>query len=233
MTYPPNLREKARQLRREKGLTIDEIAERLAIGRTTIYHWVYDMPRPERCILRPGPASKLGSRAMQLKYKRLRDEWHELGRLEFDRLSREPTFLEFVGLYLAEGHKRSRNSASLANSDAAAIALGLHWFREFTRKPVDFWIQYHADQQQSELTAYWAARLRIPDLSIRFQRKSNSSQLRKRTWRCEYGVLTIRVHDTYFRARLQGWMDRLRERWLDSYLSRGVAQPGSAHRLGR
>ena len=217
MTYPPYLREKARQLRREKELTIDEIAERLAIGRTTVFYWVGDMPRPERCLARPGPAQRLGSRAMQIKYKRMRDEWQELGRLEFDRLSREATFREFVCLYLAEGYKRGRNSVSLANSDIAAIALGVRWFREFSRKPIDFSIQHHADQRIDDLTAYWSRGLAIPDIEIKFQRKSNSGQLRNRTWRCKYGVLAIRVNDTYFRARLQGWLDRLRDHWLDSY----------------
>jgi len=39
-TYPPYLREKARQLRRERKLAIDELAESLALPRTTIYYWV-------------------------------------------------------------------------------------------------------------------------------------------------------------------------------------------------
>lgn len=81
MTYPPYMRKKARQLRAEHELTIDEIAERLGVSRTTVYFWVGDMPRPKRCLARPG--STLGNRAMQRKYKRLRDEAHELGKLEF------------------------------------------------------------------------------------------------------------------------------------------------------
>ena len=46
------------------------------------------------------------------------------------------------------------------------------------------------------------------------QRKSNSNQLAGRTWRSVHGVLTVRVCDTLLRAKLQGWMDRLRESWL-------------------
>ena len=38
--HPPYLREKAREMRVEKKLTIDQIAERLALSRTTIYYWV-------------------------------------------------------------------------------------------------------------------------------------------------------------------------------------------------
>jgi transcriptional regulator with XRE-family HTH domain len=44
--YPTYIREKALELRTKKKLTIDEIAERLAISRTTIYYWVRDIPIP-------------------------------------------------------------------------------------------------------------------------------------------------------------------------------------------
>ena len=44
MAYPPYLREKARRLRVEKRLTIDELAQCLAPSRTTIYYWVRDLP---------------------------------------------------------------------------------------------------------------------------------------------------------------------------------------------
>jgi excisionase family DNA binding protein len=40
------LREKARTLRVERKLSIDELAERLALPRTTIYYWVRDLPIP-------------------------------------------------------------------------------------------------------------------------------------------------------------------------------------------
>jgi hypothetical protein len=51
---------------------------------------------------------------------------------------------------------------------------------------------------------------------IQLQRKSNSNQLKGRTWRSRHGVLAVTTHDTYFRARLQAWVELLRERWLDS-----------------
>jgi transposase-like protein len=58
MTYPVYVKEKARQLRVDKRLTIDELAERLAIPRTTLYYWVRDLS------IRSGrrtPISVLGS----------------------------------------------------------------------------------------------------------------------------------------------------------------------------
>jgi len=47
-------------------------------------------------------------------------------------------------------------------------------------------------------------------------RKSNSSQLKGRKWRSEHGVLSVGTNDTHFRARLQGWIDRVEDGWIDS-----------------
>ena len=222
MTYPPYLREKARLLRAEKELTIDEIAERLAVGRTTVYTWVRDMPRPTRCVRRDGPNHALGNRAMQARYKRERDEAYELGHWEFPRLCRLPGFRDFVCLYIAEGYKRDRNCVSIGNSDPAVVRLGQLWIVDFTRNAVSYSIQYHADQRLAELTEFWADTLKIPGESIRLQRKSNSRGLAGRTWRSKYGVMSIRVGDTRFRARLQGWMDHLHSLWLDSNPTHGA-----------
>jgi hypothetical protein len=216
MTYPPYMREKARKLRAEQELTIDEIAERLRVSRTTVYFWVGDMPRPKRCVVRPGPGHAMGNKAMQEKYKRLRDEAYELGKCEFRRLERQPTFRDFVCLYIGEGYKRNRNTVQVANSDSAAIRLAVYWFSQFSTKRMRFSIQYHADQRPKTLQAYWAEQLGIPDLTLDLLRKSNSGQLAHRTWRSKHGVLSVRIHDTLFRARLQGWIDCMRSDWLDS-----------------
>lgn len=153
---------------------------------------------------------------MQAKYRRLREEAYELGRWEFPRLDRVPTFRDFVCLYIAEGYKRSRNTVSVANSDAAVIKLANRWLMEFSRRPIGYSVQHHADQRFADLATFWGRELRVPAAEIAFQRKSNSSQLKYRTWRSKYGVLTVRTNDTVFRARLQGWIDRLKLCWLDS-----------------
>ena len=71
MTYPPYLREKARKLRVDKQLTIDEIAARLAVSRTTAFYWVGDIPipRPGGANGWPDSARRKGNRAMQQKYR--------------------------------------------------------------------------------------------------------------------------------------------------------------------
>jgi hypothetical protein len=113
---------------------------------------------------------------------------------------------------LAEGSKRDRNRA-IANSDDAVIAMSAQKLRCLTQRRLVYRIQYHADQDLSELCRFWSQVLNIDARAIVLQRKSNSSQLKGRTWRSRHGVLTIAVNDTLLHARLQGWIHQLRQSW--------------------
>jgi DNA-binding transcriptional MerR regulator len=213
VTHPAYLREKARSMRAERDLTIDEIAARLAISRQTVFHWVRDLPltKPRR---HPDYAER--ARENSLRYKRLRDEAYERGWGEFDQLTLEPTFRDFVCMYIGEGSKRNRNTVAICNSDSTVMVLAEFWIRRFTRNGIRYSVQYHADQDLADLKRFWGKTLGVDPAEIRTLRKSNSNQLSGRTWRSRWGVLTISTGDTYFRARLQAWMDRISEEWLDS-----------------
>jgi hypothetical protein len=217
MTYPPYLREKARELRVEKKLTIDEIAERLRVGRTTVYYWTGDLVLPPTP--RQRAAAEAASHANRIKHQRLRDRAYAEGRESFEHLASDPTFRDFVSLYIAEGYKKARHHVALGNSDPAVVKLAHDWISQFAQNKISFTIQYDADQSLNALKNFWSAELNIDPADIKFQRKSNSGKLNGRKWRSRYGVLTIRTGDTLFRARLQGWMDCMEEQWLHSLRS--------------
>jgi hypothetical protein len=214
MAYPAYLRDKARKLRIQNKLSIVEIADRLALPKTTIWYWVGDLPlaRPRRA----NAGQRKGNRAMREKYRRLRDQAYAEGRATFSTLAIDPTFRDFVCIYIAEGYKRDRNRVAIGNSDPRVVKLAARWIRVFACNPVTYLLQYHADQDFEQLQFFWGAELSVAPTEIRFQRKSNSGALTGRNWRSEHGVLTVHAADTLLRARLQGWMDRLQEQWLDS-----------------
>jgi transcriptional regulator with XRE-family HTH domain len=218
MAYPSYIKEKARQLRREKKLTIDELAERLALPRTTIYYWVRDLPIPGSGSGGgfSNAARRKGNRAMKAKYRELREVAYDEGTTFFLHLDRQEGFREFVILFITEGHKRSRHAVSIANSDPAVVCHAAQWMRILSNKPLIYSIQYHADQDLGKLREFWASQLGAAPDEIRFQRKSNSGRLASRTWRSEFGVLTVTVYDTYFREEMQAWVDWVRNAWLDS-----------------
>ena len=93
-------------MRIERRLTIDELAERLALPRTTIYYWVRDLPIPGSGSggVWPEAARRKGTRAMQRKYRLLREEAYRQGERESEALAAEATFRDFVCLYVAEGY---------------------------------------------------------------------------------------------------------------------------------
>ncbi len=216
MTYPAYVREKARELRVSKCLTIDEIAQRLALPRTTIFYWVRDLP-VARSRFDPTKASAARRRAIEStreKHRVLRERAYSEGYEAFGQLSRDPTFRDFVCLYLAEGYKRDRNCVSICNSDPAVVIVGARWINRLSARKVTYAVQYHADQDLFALRAFWSELLEVEPSLVAVQRKSNSNHLRGRLWRSEYGVLAVRSSDTYLRARLQAWMDIVRSDWV-------------------
>jgi hypothetical protein len=217
MTHPDYIRQKAIELRRDQDLTIDEIAERLAMSRGTIYSWVRDIEITRK----PGwkdrtEAQKRGTKSMQAKFERKRELAYNAARHSFYALAEDPTFRDFICIYIGEGYKRSRNKVSVANSDPTVVELANRWITKLTSNKVVYSIQYHADQNLNMLRGFWSNRLGIRPDQIRLQRKSNSSGLKARTWRSQFGVMTVGVGDTQLRARLQGWIDELQISWLDS-----------------
>jgi transcriptional regulator with XRE-family HTH domain len=214
MAYPAYIREKARQLRREKKMTIDELAECLAIPRTTIYYWVRGIPLGQTP--RRTAAQLRAARANKEKHRQLRDAAYDEGLIDYVRLIEEPGFRDFVCMYIGEGFKRSRNNVQIGNSDPAVVKLGNHWIRRLSRRDVTYSVQHHADQDPDELKRFWAAELGTHAELITVQRKSNSNGLAGRKWRSEHGVLQVRTSDTYLRAELQAWMDCVQDEWLDS-----------------
>jgi hypothetical protein len=212
MAYPAYVREKARELRVERRLSIVEIAERLALPKTTVFYWVRDIPlgRPRR--ENPHP----GTRAMQRKFRLLREEAYKDGVESFPVLAVDPTFRDFVCMYIGEGYKRSRNSISISNADPRVIVLATRWLSALSRNKLQFSVQYHADQDTRWLSEFWASTLGITPAEVRMLPKANSGRLGGRVWRCKYGVLAVTTCDTLLRARLQAWMDCVQDQWLHS-----------------
>jgi excisionase family DNA binding protein len=211
MAYPEYVKEKARELRAERRLTIDELAERLAVPRSTVYGWVRDMPIGTTHSRRL--ASRRAGEVTRRIHRRRREAAYAQGKAEFQSLLLEPTFRDFVCMYIGEGYKRSRNIVSICNSDPAVVRLGAVWIRRLAANPVVYSFQHHADQDPAELRRFWAQVVDASPSEIKFQRKSNSGQLAGRTWRSPHGVLQVRTPDTYLRARLQAWMDSVRAEW--------------------
>lgn len=206
-----HLREKAIQLRTQHKMTLDEIVERLALPKTTIYYWIRDIPIPRTD--KQSLAQRNGTASMKAKYAGLRDAAYQQGLAEATELLKDITFRDFVVLYMAEGYKRNRNVIAFVNSDPVIVRLGYRWIAHFASNKLNYTLQYHADHNTEELKAFWANFLDIDADLIKPMRKSNSNQLSGRQFRSVHGLLTVSVGDTYFRSRMQAWMDFIKNQW--------------------
>jgi hypothetical protein len=156
MAYPTYLREKARTLRAERRLSLDEIARCLALPKTTVGSAARQQPHETQV--------PRGSRhRVQLRQAGVRPSC---------------TPPEPPGLCLPvyrRGYKRNRNVAAIGNSGAKVMVLVTRWIRRFSRNPVRFALQYHADQDLKELTEFWGEVVSVDPAEIALQRKSNST----------------------------------------------------------
>lgn len=207
-----HLRRKAIELR-NKGMALGEICERLSLGKTTVYYWIKDIRigRTENQKL----AQKKAAAATRQKHKKLRQAAYDKAYKEAPKLFEDSRFRDFVVCYLCEGDKRNRNRIMLANSDASMIRMAFHFIRKLAgdESRIRFTLQRHADQDESDLIAYWSELLGIDESRIKVTRKSNSGGLTGRTFRSRYGVFSIWLSDTYVRSGMEAWMDYLKERW--------------------
>jgi hypothetical protein len=206
-----HLREKAISLRTNQQMTLDEIVERLALPKTTVYYWIKDLPIPRT--EKQSEARRNATTTMQAKFAALREKAYQQGLAEAPELLQNPTFRDFVVLYMAEGYKRSRNEVSFVNSDPHMVKMANDWIVKLSTHKAYYRLQYHADHDIDELKVYWSTLLNITPEIIKPIRKSNSNQLSGRQFRSVYGLLTVAVADTYFRARLEAWMDIIKSQW--------------------
>jgi hypothetical protein len=204
-----HLRAKAIELRRDHHLSLDEIVERLGLPRTTIYGWIRDIPLGRSKRLNHLRASEVNRDNARQK----RDAAYKEGVAALPALLQEPTFRDFVVLYMAEGYRRNRNEVSLANSEPRIVKVAHHWLQRLATNKLYYSLQCHIDHDEDELKRFWATLLAITPEQIRVIRKSNSNQLSGRQWRSIYGVMTVKVADTYLRARIQAWMNALKQEW--------------------
>jgi AcrR family transcriptional regulator len=229
-------REQAIHLRKSESLSIDELASRLGVSRGTVYYWVKNMPLMQP----PGKAKPRSEKqeanrraavaAMQAKYAAVRQSAYDEVYGKAHEMLRDSTIRDFVVLYLAEGYRKDRNTVALGNSNPKIVRFAHDCMKRLaTNSHFDYRFQYHADQDPEELKRYWAMILNVEPSTIIPVPKTNSGHLKHRRFNCEYGVCTVRIGDTRFRAQLQALMDAVQEQWSEGDVQSG--RPADAARL--
>lgn len=245
MAHSRYLRQIARSLRVEQQLTVDELAARLSLPRSTIYYWVRDLPLHGRArggghgeehrgksdagpAARGAPptagvderareaksASRRGAGRMPPKVSREHGEAaYEEGLETFEELSAQPTFGDFICIYLVQGEQRDRTRVALTNSDPAVMRLVSRWIARLTSRVPLLSLQYGPGQSLNELRRFWSEATGAEPRAIRVRRSAACESDEQAAPDPPHGLLTVGVEDMLLRARLQGWMHRARESW--------------------
>jgi transcriptional regulator with XRE-family HTH domain len=154
-------REQARALRAQ-GLTLNEIAARLDVSKSSLSLWVRDVA------FQPLPRVRARRRAPNALQHRKQAEIDRLlaeGRTRVGHLSEREFLVAGAALYAGEGSKGD-GSITFANSDPRMITFFCAWLRHFfeideSRLRVRLYLHQGLDLHAS--TAYWSALTGIPE----------------------------------------------------------------------
>lgn len=200
-------REEARRLRRELGLSINEIARIIGVSKSSVSLWVRDIKlstdQKLKLSKRKLGSVKLNHWAAAERNRRVfqeqREEYQQAGRKRA-RLN-EPLHLAGCMLYWGEGAK-SRNILSMANSDAGLMQYFIRFLRECFDIPEDkliLTINCYVDNgiTLQEIEDHWLTILKLSPSCLRKGQVNNqpeSSQQKGR--KLLYGTATLSVYST-------------------------------------
>jgi transcriptional regulator with XRE-family HTH domain len=222
-------REQARRLRRERGLSIKDIADLVGVSKSSVSHWVRDIELtpaqsealPQRNRLYGRQALARSALVQRRRARRIAAQ--EEGRL-YARLG-EPLHVAGCMLYWAEGTKH-RNTLKLTNSDPALMRFFVHFLREFfLLRDEDFRITCHLfgdhEERQWQIEQFWLDTLGLPRdcLCKSIVNVYSKYSQKKRKNKLPYGTCRVVVHRTRVVQNIFGATQEYggfsRREWLD------------------
>lgn len=215
----------ARGLRRKKGLSIKEIAEKVGVSKSTASLWCRDIELTPLQIKRLEEKEKDGRLRGRLKGARVQRERrlreiekiYQQARKDIKRLNKENLFLIGVALYWAEGHKK-QGRLGFASSDPKMILFFLKWLQKICKIPKSrlkclIGINQIHRNRIDEVEQYWSQLTDIP--RSQFTKPSFKKVKAKKTYKNfknHYGTFAIRVSkSTDLNHQVKGWIEGVKK----------------------
>jgi hypothetical protein len=202
-------RAQARALR-QQGRSVREIAELLAVSKSSVSTWVRDIELTDTQIenlkenQRRYGAQNAGAKINQRRAEKIRIAYQAEGRAR----AREGSQLHLIGcmLYWAEGAK-ARNAIIFTNSDSDMLVLFMCFLREelnIRDDDVRLLIHCHTHDpaEIARIESYWADLLQLPMSCFNQTQIKKGSNTRKNI--LKNGVCSIRVFNTKLAMHIYG-----------------------------
>jgi transcriptional regulator with XRE-family HTH domain len=200
-------REKARELRRSRGLPIKQIARLVGVGPSSVSVWVRDVPLTSKqleALQQMNPAYNRQLRGANQNAERGRDRrraHQDEGRATAKR--GEPLHVAGAMLYWAEGDKASKNCARISNSDPEVLRLFVRFVRTYfdvgdEKLRVTCHLFTDHFERQFAIEQYWLDVVDLPRSCLRksFVNVYSKYSQKKRRNKLPYGTCRITVHST-------------------------------------
>lgn len=207
----------ARSLRLS-GVSINKIAARLGISRSTVHHWVnsVEITEEQRAVLRENSrrAGIANGPRYRERFRTQRQRWLiEAGEL-WERYRHEPLFLLGLGLYCGEGSKEGRKELILTNSCPALLRAWVTWCKRYLPRGLRLYLYLyvHEDVNAEEAMNFWREQLGLEARCL-FKANPISSKGRRPKRRLPYGTARIRlsVGSAEWFVKTMEWLRLLQE----------------------
>jgi len=215
----------ARRLRREKGLSIGEIASKVKASKGSVSWWCNDIEltraQKEKLIQNSKDGAMKGrlKRASSNKKERLErlNQFKSIGIKKIGSLTKRELFILGSGLYWAEGCKK-RRATSFGNSDRTMILLYLRWLRDCLKISSDrIYCHVSINQDHSrridEVEEYWSEATGISrDVFTKVSYKRVKNKKFYANFNNHYGTFVVKVRrGTNLNYEILGYIDGLRK----------------------
>jgi len=213
---------------RKNGKSINEIAEKLKIAKSTISLWCRDIKLTAKQIERLTKRQISGSYKGRMKFlERIRKErmkevtlLRKQGINEIGKLTKRDLFIAGIAMYWSEGYTYSGGEqVGFTNSDPKMILLILKWFKEICKISKDkIFLQVKINKihknRIKRIENYWSNLTKIP--LLQFNKTILLKTKVKKVYpnpNIYYGTLRILIHGgTKLRRRINGWIAGLASR---------------------
>lgn len=210
-------KKEAIRLRKEEGMSIGGIAERLGVAKSSVSLWVRDivLTEEQKTILNEkNPVLNRycgASETRQETFRARRREYQEEGRKLIHGLDNQKRDLLIAGcmLYWAEGSKK-KNCVEFCNSDPHMMSIFILFLKQiFGVREDEIALSincYTDDQDISEIEEYWLDALDLPKTCVRKHTLNYYSRysFKKRKGKLPFGVCRISVCNTRFVQQIFG-----------------------------
>jgi transcriptional regulator with XRE-family HTH domain len=217
-----HLRQHAKFLRK-RGWSYNIIASRLGVAKSTLSHWLREIPyHPNRQVrkrIREGPAKSARIRH-DAKIAAIQSAKLAASQ-EIGQMTQRDLWMLGLGLYIGEGTKLYE-TVRFINSDPEVIRAAMCWFRTICGIPNGhFSVAIHLYPDTPQLTAarFWSKVTGIPVSKFgktQVDRRTNKSGKKQR--KLPYGTAHITIHSrgdprlgVALHRRILGWIEAVME----------------------